>query len=306
MTTKTPRADVYQRVTDQILAALANGTVPWQRPWTVTGPALSMSTGKTYRGINPFLLAIASQIHGWTSPYFGTYKKIAELGGQVRKGEKSTMVTFWKTGTREQENPDTGQTEEKRWAVLRSYLVFNADQADGLPEKYHPINATANPGVPLLAPANVMADYFTAPGSPTLEHGGDRAAYNPLLDRVMLPMWEQFASPEAYYSTAFHEMTHSTGHADRLARQGITELGANHKFGDPAYCKEELIAEMGAAFLCGHTGIEQTTIEQSAAYLDNWVKVLKGDSKLVVSAAGAAQRAVDLILGTTFDNDQED
>jgi antirestriction protein ArdC len=304
MTTKT---DVYERVTNQILDALTNGVVPWQRPWTVTGPALSMSTGKTYRGINPFLLAIASQVNGWTSPYFGTYKKIAELGGQVRKGEKSTMVTFWKTGIREQENTDTGQVEEKRWAVLRSYLVFNADQADGLPAKYHPVTAKGNTAAPLLAPANVMADYFTVENAPTLEHGGDRAAYNPARDTVLMPVWEAFESAEAYYSTAFHEMTHSTGHSNRLAREGITELG-DHRFGDEAYCKEELIAEMGAAFLCGHTGIEQATIDRSAAYLDNWVKVLKGDSRLVVSAAGAAQRAVDLILGTKFDSDnnQED
>lgn len=296
------KTNVYERVTNQILDSLTNGVVPWERPWAVTGPALSMSTGKPYRGINPFLLAIATQVGGYTSPFWGTYKKITELGGQVRKGERSTMITFWKSGERE----DTETGEKKRWAVLRSYLVFNAEQADGLPEKFHPVLADGNSGMPLLAPANVMADYFTEPTAPGLEHGGDIACYNPLTDRVTLPVWEAFANAEAYYSTAFHEMTHSTGHKDRLAREGITELGSGHKFGDPAYCKEELIAEMGAAFLCGHTGIEQATLDRSAAYLDNWVRVLRGDSKLVVAAAGAAQRAVDHILATKFDDNPEE
>lgn len=297
-----PKTDVYDRVTAQIITALEAGTIPWRKPWDPRiGRPLSLSTRKPYRGINLFLLGLIMQERGYRSPFFGTYKKIAELGGQVRKGEKSSLITFWKTGSTERENPETGDPETKRWAILRSYLVFNAEQADGLPERFMTAPAaTAN--VPLLECANVVADYFNMDGAPELVHGGSHAAYSPTFDRVMMPLWEAFNSAEGYYSTIFHEMTHSTGHKSRLARPGAIE---NHRFGDEVYAGEELVAEMGSAMLAGVTGIEQATLDRSAAYIDNWLSALRGDSKLVVQAAGQAQRAVDLILDTKFDTDDE-
>lgn len=299
MSTKT---DLYQRVTDQIVNALEHGTVPWSKPWDPRiGLPLSVSTGKPYRGINTFLLSLAMQARGWSSPFFGTYDKIASLGGQVRKGEKSTMVTFWKTGTNETTDETTGDPKVRRWAILRSYLVFNADQADGLPDKYRTApEATAN--TPLLAAADIIADYFAQDGAPKLQHGGPDAYYAPGLDLVQLPLWESFTNAEGYYSTAYHEMMHSTGHANRLARGDLLE---GHRFGDESYSKEELVAEMGAAMLCGVAGIEQATIDRSAAYIKSWIGALRNDTKLVVAAAGQAQRAADFILGTTFDNDNE-
>jgi antirestriction protein ArdC len=299
--TKT-KTDLYERVTDQIITALEAGTVPWSKPWDPRiGLPVSISTSKLYRGINIFLLSLAQQAAGYDSPWWATYKKIAELGGQVRQGEKSTMVTFWKTGETPKENEVTGDTEMKRWAVLRSYLVFNACQADGLPEKYATApDATAN--TPLLACADVIADDFAQDNAPALQHGGPSAFYSPGQDLVQLPVWESFAQAEGYYSTAFHEMGHSTGHSSRLNREGQTE---GHSYGDELYSKEELVAEMTAAMLCGFSGIEQETLPRSAAYIRSWIGALKGDTRLIVQAAGQAQRATDLILGTTFDNEQE-
>lgn len=297
--TKT-KTDLYERVTNQIVDALENGTVPWSKPWDPRiGLPLSVSTGKAYRGINTFLLSLSMQSRGWSSPFFGTYDKIASLGGQVRKGERATMVTFWKTGTNETTD-EAGDPKVRRWAILRSYLVFNAEQADNLPAKFMAATAaTAN--TPMLACADVIADYFAQDGAPELRHGGPDAYYAPSLDVVQLPVWESFAEAEGYYSTAFHEMGHSTGHPSRLARDGHLE---GHRFGDESYSKEELVAEMTAAMLCGFTGIEQETLPRSAAYLSSWVSALKGDTHLIVQAAGQAQRAADFILGTTFDNEE--
>lgn len=302
--TKTAKADLYERVTNQIIDALEGGTVPWARPWDPRiGAPLSMSTRKPYRGINPFLLSIASQAGGYTSPFWGTYKKITELGGQVRKGERSTMVTFWKTGKREVTDAVTGDTSEKRWAVLRSYLVFNAEQADGLPDRFYEVpEGIAHD--PIEAAQSILDGYIDRDGSPRLSHVvGQGAYYVPVIDQIVLPPLPAFLTAEGYYSTAFHEATHSTGHRTRLKREGVTEA---HRFGDPVYSQEELVAEMGAAMLAGVAGIEQATIEQSAAYLASWIGVLKGDAKLAIAAAGQAQRACDLILGTTFDNDDKE
>lgn len=301
--TKTPKADVYEIVTGKIVDALEAGTVPWTRPWNpLVGMPLSMSTNKRYRGINPWLLNITAELGGYTSPWWGTYDQIAGHGGQVRKDEKSTLVTFWKSGTRDTLDEFTGEPVEKRWAVLRFFKVFNADQADNLPEKYGKAPESSD-NVPILAPATILADYFNRDGAPTLNHGGTQAYYSPSRDGVQLPVWEAFATSEGYYSTAFHEVTHSTGHASRLAREGVTD---GHFFGDEVYSKEELVAEMGAAMLAGHAGIEHATIERSAAYIRSWITALQGDSKLVVQAAGQAQKAADLVLGTTFDNDKQE
>jgi antirestriction protein ArdC len=298
---KTRKSDVYQIVTDQIVALLEGGTVPWHKPWDPSiGRPLSMSTRKAYRGINPFLLACSAAAAGYSSPWWGTYDQITERGGQVRKGEQSTLIVFWKTGTREVTDEATGQETEKRWAVLRYFRVFNAEQADGLDERWlkAPDGHDTNP----IGSCEELVASYLADG-PSLAHGGNAAFYSPGRDHVQLPPIAAFTDAAEYYSTMFHELTHSTGHGSRLNREGIVE---GHSFGDELYSREELIAEMGAAMLCGVAGIEQTTVTNSAAYLASWIKVLKGDAKLAVAAAGQAQRACDLILGTTFEAEAED
>ena len=292
---------VYDIVTEQILAQLEAGTVPWHRPWKASGVPVSMSTRKPYRGVNPFLLAMSADAGGWSSPWWGTYKHIEQLGGQVRRGERSTLVVFWKTGTRDLTAEEKAAGKSARWAVLRYFRVFNAEQADGLPARFHPAAEEEGRQFDPIAEAELIVKGWD--DGPEIVHQGDRACYSPGLDVVYLPAREAFESAHGYYSTAFHELTHSTGHPTRLARATLMEA---HGFGDPSYSKEELVAEMGAAMLSGVAGIDQLTVPQSAAYLASWIKVLRGDSKLIVQAAGQAQKAADLILGTTFPDDTDD
>jgi antirestriction protein ArdC len=296
--TKTPKADAYQRVTEKVLTMLEEGTVPWRQPWASVGLPMSMSTRKPYRGINPFLLIATAMAEGYTSPWWGTYDQIAERGGQVRKGEKSTLIVFWKRAVKTVTDEATGKDVEKPWAMLRFFTVFNADQADGLHDKWRAKPAGEHD--PIEAAEALAAEYIGTLDS--IAYGGDRAFYSPKRDHVQVPLLSSHNSPEEYYSTLFHELTHSTGHEARLNREGIVE---GHRFGDELYSREELIAEMGAAMLCGVAGIEQVTLPNSAAYLAHWIGALKGDAKLLVSAAGAAQRASDLILGTSFEEDGE-
>lgn len=301
--TKNPNA-AYEIVTKQIVDMLEAGTVPWRKPWKSHGMPTSMSTKKPYRGINPFLLNMQAMLHGYTSPFWGTYDQIGSYLGQIRKGEKSTLIVFWKTGTRQVKDENTGEVEARRWAVLRYFRVFNIEQADwpeGVPARFQ-IEPLAEHN-PIMEAQQVLDRYLLADNPPSFGHGGDRAYYSPSADAIRLPVMGTFETAEAYYSTAFHEATHSTGHKSRLNRDGIVE---NHFFGDPWYAKEELVAEMGAAMLSAVTGIEQHTLPNSAAYLQSWIKALKGDPKLVVSAAAQAQRAADLILGTEFPTDGED
>jgi antirestriction protein ArdC len=284
------RADAYQQVTDQIIAMLEAGTAPWHQPWnTETGLPRSLSTGKPYRGINPFLLQVSAIAAGYSSPWWATYGRIKERGGQVRKGERSTLITLWKQYTRKARTPDE---EDHTAYVLRTYRVFNTDQADGLVSP--PVPGHTTEFDPIAACDEAIARYFAT--GPRLMHGGSRACYRPSTDVVMMPQRSSFESPEAYYGTLFHEATHSTGHHKRLARPDLLEA---HAFGDPSYSREELVAEMGAAFLSGHTGIAAATLSDSASYLASWLRVLKSNRKLVVQAAAQAQKAADLILVIT-------
>lgn len=291
--TVTDKPDTYQVITDKIVEMLEAGTAPWHKPWhEVGGIAMSMSTGKAYRGINVLLLQMAGMAGGYSSPWWGTYKRIAERGGQVRKGEKGTPVVFFKMVlVDDRERPG----EKKKIFFLKTYYVFNAEQTEdasvlGLPEiEVRPENEH------ISACETALASYYLT--GPSLRHGGDAAYYAPVADHVQMPELEQFDSSEEYYGALFHETVHSTGHEKRLRRPGVADLPAGHRFGDELYSKEELVAELGSAFLSGRTGIAAATLANSAAYLASWIRVLKGDPKLVVQAAQQAQKAVDLILG---------
>lgn len=225
---------------------------------------------------------------GYVSPWWGTYDRIKELGGQVRKGEKGTLVTFWKSITKT--DPDT--REETKSFILRYHKVFNADQADGLPEKYHkPIERAAVEG---WAHCDKITDGYLSNAGPSLTYGGNRAYYVPSLDAITVPPRDAYQTPGDHYATLWHELAHSTGHSSRLARKSLTE---GCRFGDEQYSREELVAEMTVAMLCGLMGFERPVMERSASYLASWIRVLKGDSRLAVQASAAAQKAAELIIG---------
>jgi len=263
---------VYAIITDSIIEKLEQGTIPWKMPWSSDAPK-NLVSGKAYRGINVFLLGSL----GYMSPYWLTFKQAKSLGGYVNKGEKSVPVIFWKSWSTLETNAD-GKHEEKSRFVLRYYRVFNIEQCTLPPEEIPQADPTAQTFDPIPKAESVVE---AMPNAPELTHQSQRACYSPLLDVVNMPRPESFDTPENYYSTLFHELTHSTGHESRLNRKGITDPV---RFGSHSYSKEELIAEMGAAFLSGHCGIEDRILDNSAAYINGWLGRLKNDPKLVVMA----------------------
>ena len=281
---------IHRIVTERMIAALQRGTVPWRKPWQATAvQPRSMSTGQPYRGVNPFLLAMTAAEEGYASPYWGTYRQIAELGGQVRKGEHSTLVVFWKKTQTEHRDSQTGELTVRQLPVLRYYRVFNAAQADHLPGQFHP-----PPGERIqISQPQAVLDRYLADGPQLLHVPGDHADYHPATDTIRLPLRAQFRTAEGYYATAFHEAGHSTGHPARLNRPGIT---AFDHFGSGKYAREELVAQMTSSLLCAQTGIENPEIfENSASYINNWLTALNNDHRLVITAAAHAQRACDVI-----------
>lgn len=292
-----PQVDVYQEVTDRVIAMLEEGVVPWHKPWDdVAGGPMSISTKKPYRGINVLLLEMAAMTKGYHSPWWGTYNAIAERGGQVRRGEKGTSIILWKPKVIEDE--ETGK--KKTIFFVRFYTVFNADQVDGEMNLPTP---DPRPEVERIEACELALNTYYVKGGPSLAFGGNDAYYHPGTDHVQMPERAQFHSAERFYGAWFHETVHSTGHASRLNREAIV---GTHRFGDANYSKEELVAELGALFMATRTGISATLLSNSAAYLQSWIKVLRGEPKLVVQAAQAAQKAVDLVMGElkSYDADQ--
>ena len=276
---------VYEIITDRILRKLEEGTVPWRMPWNASaGIPRNLISRKEYRGINVFLTG--SQ--GYESPYWLTFKQAKELGGYVKEGAKGTPIVYCDTFKKEVLGKD-GEVEEREMSFLRYYTVFNVAQVDGI--ETPPSNVVERPFNPIGECEKIVADM---PHPPELKVGvGGRAFYRSSEDAVYMPRAELFVSDEEYYSTLFHELVHSTGHETRLNRRPSKEL---RSFGDEAYSKEELVAEMGASFLCATAGIEDATLDNSAAYIQGWLKALRDDKKLVILAAAAAQRASDYIL----------
>jgi antirestriction protein ArdC len=281
---------IHTIVTGRMIAALQRGTVPWRKPWQpATGQPRSMSTGHPYRGVNVFLLGMTADGRGYSSPYWGTYRQIAALGGQVHAGERSTLVVFWKPTQTEQRDPQTGELTTRTVPVLRYYRVFNAAQAAHLPGRFHPALGEHSQ----IAEPQAVLDAYLAAGPRLVHVAGDRAAYRPATDTIRLPQPAQFRTPQDYYATAFHEAGHSTGHPSRLNRPGIASF--DH-FGSGKYAREELAAEMTSALLCAQTGIDTPAVfGNSASYIAGWLTALDNDHKLVITAAAQAQHAGDLI-----------
>lgn len=282
---------VYEVITDRILSALDSGVVPWQKPWRAASDLPRNLKGRAYRGINVWLLLWAAQAKGYSDPRWLTYKQAVELGGKVRKGEKGMPVVLWKPTKVEATDPDTGETKVKTVPFIRYYTVFNVEQCEDI--KVKPIEAGPVLDISPIEACDAIELAF-ADRPIVHENGGDRAYYDILADTIRLPKRATFRSNEAYYATKFHEFGHSTGAKHRLDRQGVA--GFDH-FGSGKYAKEELVAEMTAAYLCGEAGISPAVIDNTVAYIQNWRQVIKDDPKVVVHAAAAAQRAADYILG---------
>jgi antirestriction protein ArdC len=278
--------DLYQQVTDRIIAELENGAAPWVKSWKTGGVGLGMDrnlvSGKSYRGINRLLLAMA----GFSSPLWATYKQWSEKGYQVAKGSKGTHIVFFKpvTGKR---NTETGEIENG-YAIMRGYVVFNASQTDYV--------APQVDGGAEFEPMAACEDFIGATGA-QVNHGGDAAFYVPSQDRIQMPAKTAFDTEGHYYSTAFHELTHWTGAANRLDRK------FGERFGNPEYAFEELVAELGAAFLCADFGIDGEL--RHAGYIEHWLRACKADNKAIFKAAAYAQKAADY-LNATQDAEQQE
>ena len=279
--------DTYTLITDRIITELESGTIPWHKPWTCAQPAISHTTGKAYSLLNQLLL-------GGRSGEYLTFNQAKKEGGRVRKGEKASMVVFWKWLKIEDE--DTG--EEKEVPFLRYFSVFHIDQCEGISPRFRASEALpVDPAEANDAAEDIIADYLHRSGVHLISRESSEAFYQPATDTVVLPMRKQFSDTAEYYSTAFHELTHSTGHRSRLNR--LTETA---RFGSATYSREELCAELGASFILNRLGLETNgSFRNNAAYIDHWLTVLKEDKRLLVTAAGQADKAVRLIL-----NDQED
>ena len=284
---------VYQVITDRIVQLLEAGTVPWHKPWKTEGAPKNVVSRKDYRGVNTFLLSCAE----YPRPYWLTYKQATRFGGHVRKGERGLPVIFWKWGDKiEADERDDNSRTARRAPILRYFTVFNIQQCDDLADGVVPPVPTVDraPVNPIAACQSIVDNM---PKRPDIHHDSQAAFYKPFVDAVHMPDRDTFDGPHEYHSTLFHELVHATGHESRLGRPGITDT---IYFGSPTYSKEELIAEMGATYLVGHAGVERKTFDNSAAYIASWLRKLRGDNRLVIQAAGAAQKAADFILNRTF------
>lgn len=292
-----PKPTIYERVTEQIIEQLEQGTVPWQKPWDAyVGAPRNGASGRYYRGMNVFLLALAGQ----GSPWWFTPRQVNELGGHIRKGERVSWVHFFKPWTPKQakgaEAVEVDETGRRPFLIVRAYRVVNLDQCEGegvdaFREKHRTELPERHDHEPIAVCESLI---LGMPQRPGIRYGGPRAFYRPWTDTVFMPERDTFTTPEGFYSVLFHELTHSTGHADRLNRKTVTDA---QPFGSPSYSREELVAEMGAAFLCATAGIQDPTLTNSAAYIQGWLKVLKSDPKALVIAGAQAQKAADFILG---------
>jgi antirestriction protein ArdC len=271
--------DTYQQITDRIIQLMESGVVPWRKPWRTSAPK-SLQSGIPYHGINTFVLSAAP----YSSPYWVTFNQAKQRGGIVRKGEKGWPLVFWKFI--EQKDKETGEVANS-YPILKSWTIFNVEQCDGLE---YPVPAP-RPFSPIEEAERIVS---LMPAAPPIYHdGGSRAFYRPQRDTVHMPVRESFDKPEAYYNTLFHELAHATGHSSRLDRPTVMDL---HAFASHSYGVEELIAEMTAAMLCGVTGIEPAVIDNNAAYISGWLMTIRQDKRLLITAAGAAQKAADFIL----------
>jgi antirestriction protein ArdC len=289
------KSTVHDIITERIVAMLEEGTAPWRKPWhAATNGPRNLVSNRPYSGINTFLL-LAS---GYSSPYWMTYKQATDLGGNVRQGEHSTLIVFAKrTEYQDKDEPEVTRSS----FTYRYYRVFNLEQTENvrLPKHAQQALTVAPSQSDAIAAADAIAAGYA--NGPRVREDGTAAFYRPSTDEVTLPPRESFESLSGFHATKFHELGHSTGHKDRCNRP---EFHDGAVFGSHAYGREELVAEMTAAFLCAEAGILPATIENSAAYLDSWVRTIKADPKAVITAASQASKAAKRILGEQAEAEQ--
>jgi antirestriction protein ArdC len=290
-TTTTSRTDVYTRVTNAITHQLEQGVRPWHKPWDAEHAAGRITrplrfSGEAYKGINILMLWASAEEQGFDCPFWLTFKQALELGGHIRKGEHGSSVVYASTFNKTEAGGD-GEEKEERIPFLREYTVFNAQQCEGLPERFSAITQVSK----AAPPARIeQAERFFANAKADIRHGGNRAYYTGEADTIRMPPFETFVDAESHAATLAHELTHWTKHPSRLGR----EFGRK-RFGDEGYAIEELVAELGSAFLCADLSITPEVREDHAAYIGHWLKVLKDDKRAIFSAASHASKAVDFL-----------
>ena len=287
------KTDIYQRITDQIVSELEKGVTPWLKPWNAEHAAGRITrplrgNGVPYRGINVLMRWSAAMEKGYAAPVWFTFRQATELKANVRKGEHGSLVVYADKIIRTETDAATGEDAERAFPFMKGYTVFNVEQIDGLPEHYY---AKPAPRVDTVQRIDRAEGFFADTGA-IIRHGGTMAYYNVSQDFVQMPPLECFRDAESYYATLAHETTHWTRHTSRLDR----DFGRK-RFGDEGYAMEELVAELGSAFLSADLDLTPTVRDDHASYIASWIKVLKDDKRAIFSAASYAQRAADFLHG---------
>lgn len=288
--TTSSRTDIYTRVTDRIVEQLEQGIRPWLKPWSAEHAAGRInrplrSNFQPYNGINILMLWASAEDQGFCSPLWLTFNQCKELGGHVKKGEHGSPVVYASTFKKEEEGDD-GESTERDIPFLKQYTVFNAEQCEGLPERFYEMKTEPKPMLERIA----AADQFFKQTGADIREGGNQAYYTISHDNIRMPRIETFRDAEAHAAVTAHELTHWTRHPSRLDR----DLGRK-RFGDAGYAMEELVAELGSAFLCADLGITPELRDDHASYIANWLDVLKNDKRAVFTAASHASKAIDYL-----------
>lgn len=292
------KQDIYTRITNQVVSHLERGVRPWLKPWNAEHAAGRITrplryNGMPYSGINVLSLWASAMVQNFAAPIWMTFKQATELDGHIRKGEKGSLVVYADSITRKETDDKTGDELEREIPFLKGYTVFNVDQIDGLPAVFY---AKATPQLDPVARIERADRFFAALGA-TICHGGNRAYYSFKNDTIQMPPFGSFQDADSYYATLAHECTHWTGNTSRLNR----DFG-EHRFGSEGYAIEELVAELGAAFLCADLELSLEAREDHASYIATWLNVLAQDNRAVFTAAAHAQRAVEYINRTIMAN----
>ena len=285
------KQDIYARITSQIVSHLEKGVRPWVRPWNAEHAAGRITrplrhNGKPYSGINVLSLWASAMAQNFAAPIWMTFRQATELDAHIRKGAKGSLVVYADSITRKETDEKTGDEIDREIPFLKGYTVFNVEQIEGLPDVYH---AKVAPTLDPVARIEHAEKYFATLGA-TIRHGGNRAFYSIAADAIQMPPFESFQDADGYYATLAHECTHWTGSKARLDR----DFGG-HRFGSEGYAVEELVAELGAAFLCADLELALEPREDHASYIATWLKVLAADNRSVFTAAAHAQRATEFI-----------
>jgi antirestriction protein ArdC len=290
--------DTYQEVTNAVIKALEEGTVAWKCTWD-QGLPKNFVTNNNYRGWNSIWLNCLTNIRNYKTPCYLTFKQAQELGGTIKKGERGTQITYWasiKGKPAEAEHESTEEVTSKQYQELvpKMYTVFNIDQTEGIEFSEYEVQ----PKTELEKITACEEIIESMPNSPQIYYKGNRAYYRRSNDTIVIPQLQKFNTAAAFYSTLFHELAHSTGHESRLNRKELTESDG---FGNPLYAKEELTTEMTASFFNAITGLQATTFDNSAAYIENWLSALRNDKTLIIRAGGQAQKAAEFILNVKYE-----